>query len=609
MTAELGETRDPSALIPGDVASLYRAASVWRVREQNADEVGTALRATQSIPGWTGEAADAYGTRVRAVASGWSAMATAFRHGESALEDVAAAIEAARARAGDAVDLWDRADALDAAAFQEPSATPPGWLGPDRRAFLGSGPRAEAKAILADARAALRDAAQKAAAKLRAAIAVPGLGADEWAALLTGCANPGQVLDALAGADAGSLAALLRARPSLAGILAQAEPAAVAPWWAQLDAAQKDALIHAAPAIIGNLGGVAYTARDEANRIWLADQLADARAALAEAEKPPTYDEIVGGQAAAEAYAERLDRARSRVEGLENIESSLTSPAGGTPRHLITLTGDSPPLAAISIGDLDTADNITYAVPGMGTTTEGMGNWTRASQNLADLQDQMDPGRTHAVVAWVGYQTPPVPIIEGGFDVMGTAFAERGADNLARDLSALEALHPGAQVNVVAHSYGTTTSSIALTRDDVHVDSYVTLGSAGLPPEIDSATDLHAEAVFSGQAQDVWAVDPAGGDQWAWTGRLSPLHPVDPVSPGFGSHDFSVAGGAGLEPVTDHGVLTSSGNGYLDTRTESLRNVVLATTGQGDGVSPNLAPDPTPLQKALIEGLTRGRGL
>ncbi|MDR6691284.1 uncharacterized protein YukE [Microbacterium sp. 1154] len=609
MTAELGDTRDPSALIAGDVVALYRAASAWRRREQNADEVGATLRAMQAVADWTGEAAYAYGTRVGEVASGWSAMATAFRHGGSALEDVAAAIDAARARAGDAVDLWDRADALDAAAFEEPPATPTGWLGPDRRAFLGSGPRAEARAVLADARAALRDAAQKAAAGLRAAIAVPGLGADEWAALLTGCANPGQVLDALAGADAGSVAALLRARPNLAGILAQAEPAAVAPWWSHLDAAQKDALIHAAPSIIGNLGGVAYAARDEANRIWLEDQLADARAALAEAEKPPTYDEIVGGQAAAEAYAERLDRARSRVEGLENIESSLTPPAGGAPRHLITLTGDSPPLAAISIGDLDTADNITYAVPGMGTTTEGMGNWTRASQNLADLQDQMDPGRTHAVVAWVGYQTPPVPIIEGGFDVMGTAFAERGADNLARDLSALEVLHPGAQVNVVAHSYGTTTSSIALTRDDVHVDSYVTLGSAGLPPEIDSATDLHAEAVFSGQAQDVWAVDPAGGDQWAWTGRLSPLHPVDPVSPGFGSHDFSVAGGAGLEPVTDHGVLTSSGNGYLDTRTESLRNVVLATTGQGDGVSPYVAPGPTPFQKALIEGLTHGRGL
>lgn len=535
-------------------------------------------------------------------------MATAFRAGQSALEDVAAAIDAARVKAGDAIDLWDRADVLDAAAFQDAPAEASGWLGPDRRAFQGSGARAEARALLADARAALSNAAQRAAAALRAAIAVPGLGADEWAAVLIGCANPSQLLDALAGADAASLATLLRARPSLAAVLAQAEPSAVAPWWAELDDSQKEALIHAAPAIIGNLGGVAYSARDEANRIWLEDQLADARAALIEAEKPPTYGEILGGYAAAQAYAERLDQARSRVKGLEDVESALASPVGGTPRHLITLTADSPPLAAVSIGDLDTADNITYAVPGMGTTTEGMDGWARASQNLLDLQDQMDPGRNHAVVAWVGYETPPIPIAEGGFDVMSNEYAEKGAAKLGRDLSALETVHPGAHVNVVAHSYGTTTSSIALTREDVHVDAFVTLGSAGLPADIDSASELHADNVYSGQAQDVWAVDPAGGDQWAWTGRLSPDHPINPVAPSFGSHGFSVTGGAGLEPVTDHVVLTSSGTGYLDTRTESLRNVALATTGQGESVSPYISPGPTPFQRALIEGLAHGTG-
>jgi len=295
MNAELGSTRDPSLLIPGDVGELHRAAAAWRARAECAQDVGSALHSMRTVPDWAGEAADAYETRAGTVASGWTAMATAFRAGQSALEDVAAAIDAARAKAGDAIDLWDRAEALDAAAFQDAPDESTGWLGPDRRAFLGSAPRAEARAVLADARTALSAATQKAAAALRAAIAVPGLGADEWAAILTGCANPSHVLDALAGADAASLAALLRARPSLAGVLAQAEPAAVAPWWAELDDSQKDALIHTAPSIIGNLGGVAYAARDEANRIWLEDQLADARAALAEAEKPPTYDEILGG--------------------------------------------------------------------------------------------------------------------------------------------------------------------------------------------------------------------------------------------------------------------------------------------------------------------------
>ncbi len=117
-------------------------------RAQSADDVNAALRSMHTIPDWTGEAADAYETRADTVASGWTAMAVAFRAGQSALEDVAAAIDAARAKAGDAIDLWDRAELLDAAAFQDTPDKSTGWLGPDRRAFLGSAPRAEARAVL-----------------------------------------------------------------------------------------------------------------------------------------------------------------------------------------------------------------------------------------------------------------------------------------------------------------------------------------------------------------------------------------------------------------------------------------------------------------------------
>lgn len=603
MTAELGQSADPVRLIAGDADALHRTVALWRARAEDAERSAAALRRVRTVPDWAGEAADAYERRVTAGASRWEAMASAFRAAQAALEEFAAALDAARARAGDAVDLWNQAEAMDAAA-----TTTPAFPAPDRQPLRGLEPRAEARSILDDARSALAAAADRAAAALRAAIATPGLDADEWLAVLTGCISAGQMLDAIAGADGPSLAAVLRAKPALADVLAQAEPSAVAPWWAALSDAQRNALVFAAPAVIGNLGGVAYAARDRANRLWLDAQLAEARAALAEAEKAeePAYGSRVNAVAGAEASEERLEAARARVAGLEDVLSSLTSPARGARRQLITLTDGSPPLAAVAIGDLDDASIVTYAVPGMGTTTAGMGNWARASQNLLDLQDQMDPGVSHAVVAWVGYLTPPVPMVEGGFDVMGTAFAREGANDLARDLSVLEAMRPDASVNVVAHSYGTTTAATALTRDDIHVDAFVTLGSAGLPSDIDSASDLHADVVFAGQAQDVWAVDPAGGDQWAWTGRLSPEHPINPVSPGFGAHAFSVAGAAGLEPVTDHGILTSGGTGYLDVRTESLRNVALATTGRGDGVSPYVAPGLTPFQTALTEGFAYG---
>lgn len=602
MRAELGQSRDPVRLIPGDLAGLHRTIALWRSRAADAEESGAALRQLRAVPEWAGEAADAYERRVTAAASPWDAMASAFRAGLLALEEYAAALEAARARAGDAVDLWDVAEAMDAA----PAPATPGFPAADRQPLRSLEPRAEARAILDDARRALDRAAQTAATALRRALALPGLQAEEWLALLADTASASQILDALAGADGPSLRAVLRAKPTLAEVLARAEPAAVAPWWAALSAAQQNALISTAPAVIGNLGGVAYAARDRANRLWLRTQLADARAALAEAEKTPSYWELVGGYATASAVAERLERARARVAGLEGIEAALVVPEGRALRYLMSLTADAPPLAAIAIGNLDTADTITFAVPGMGTTSRDMSDWTRAAQNLASMQDRVDNDRSHAVVSWVGYRTPPVPLIEGGSDVMETAFAETGAAKLADALRGVEAIRPAAELNLVAHSYGTTTASIALTSEGVHADAFVTLGSAGLPPDIDQATDLHAGAVFSGQAQDVLVIDPAGGDGWAWTGRLSAAHPIDPIGPRFGAHQFGVDGGDGLRPVTDHGVSTPQGTGYLDLETESLLNVALATTNHGDGTSEYVVPSPTPFQTAIIEGMKHG---
>ncbi|MDU0347148.1 alpha/beta hydrolase [Microbacterium sp. KSW2-29] len=604
MRAELGQSRDPVRLIPGDLAGLHRTIALWRSRAADAEESGAALRQLRAVPEWAGEAADAYERRVTAAASPWDAMASAFRAGLLALEEYAAALEAARARAGDAVDLWDLAEAMDAA----PAPATPGFPAADRQPLRSLEPRAEARAILDDARRALDRAAQTAATALRRALALPGLQAEEWLALLADTASASQILDALAGADGPSLRAVLRAKPALADVLAQAEPAAVAPWWAALSAAQQNALISAAPAVIGNLGGVAYAARDRANRLWLDAQLEEARAALADALKTeaPSYGSRVNAVIGAANSAQRLEAARTRVEGLENIASTLAETAMGFPRQLVSLTSDAPPLASISLGDLDAAENITFTVPGMGTTTEHINDWVRVTQNLVTMQDQLDPARSHATVAWVGYQTPPVPTGAGELDVLGSNLARQGGEKLAAEIRGLECSRPGADINVVAHSYGTTTASFALAQNDVHVQAFVTLGSAGLPAEIGEAADLQAQEVYAGQAQDVLAIDPAGGDPWAWLGRTSPTHPVNPIAPGFGAHAFSVAGGGELLPVAHHEISTPQGTGYLDPRTESLRNVAAATAGLPQMVTDYVSPAPTPFQQALIEGMAHG---
>jgi len=93
-----------------------------------------------------------------------------------------------------------------------------------------------------------------------------------------------------------------------------------------------------------------------------------------------------------------------------------------------------------------------------------------------------------------------------------------------------------------------------------------------------------------------------------WTGRLSPEHPANSISDDFGAHAFGTDGGATGAAVTDHSLLTPTGNGYLDRGTESLDNVAFATTGHGDRVYAYVPPEPTPFQEAILDGATHGHG-
>ncbi|WP_448255611.1 alpha/beta hydrolase [Microbacterium aurum] len=402
------------------------------------------------------------------------------------------------------------------------------------------------------------------------------------------------------------LLVLARNEPDALAPMTGNDPAVTAAWWDAMPEADRHRLIEAAPGVIGNLEGVLYADRDQANRIWLDEQLAQARNALDSAEQPPDFWQLLmnpRGTSDAQAFA--IAEARERLEGLEGVQRSLRTVDGGEPRFLVSLTGNTPPLAAVAIGDVDTADVVSYTVPGMSATTTDMAGWAQSAQNLQFAQADADPGRTHAVIAWMGYETPPVPVTQGGFDVLDTKLAEAGAVKLNTALGGLGATRPDAVTNIVAHSYGTTTTAIALSTPGAHVDNFVSLGSAGLPSDIDEASDLRAETVYAGQARSVMAIDPEPGDQWAWSGRLG-NHPVDPSGPTFGAVNFGTDSGVGGNPVTDHGTTTPTGNGYLDNETESLRNVANATTGHADRLTERLPSELTTLQRALIEGARGG---
>lgn len=351
-----------------------------------------------------------------------------------------------------------------------------------------------------------------------------------------------------------------------------ADPAVVAKWWDSVDNEEQGRLVGRMPEVIGNLAGVDFASRNTANRAELVGSLARAVAAVA--------DHPADRQAA------------QQLAALEAIQGALNAGSHGK-RYLVELTTDRPPLASIAIGNLDTARLATFLVPGMGTLTTDMHLWVRAAQNLYDAQGGAAAAPRRAVVAWVGYRTPP-----RGMDATRDAYATRGALLLARDISGVRAARGDrAQpvVNVVAHSYGATTAALALAKDDLGVRSFVMLGSAGVDDHIRYAQDLHAEHVF---------VAEASADEQARWGRLERR---DPGDASFGATRIPVEGTTTLLPVTGHEPIVHSpwndnpacplwaqpadgrtgpelyaahmaAQGYLDVGTESLARIGMAST-------------------------------
>lgn len=379
--------------------------------------------------------------------------------------------------------------------------------------------------------------------------------------------------------------AFLDAHPGRGLDLLNALPEQAAREWPLIPAAGRRELERSLPALVGNLDGIPYAVRDAANRRTLARELRSAEHA---------------------ARTRKNDQAaQTRLTAYAAIRAALFAKAS-PPRQLIELVPGAQPTAAISIGVLDTAQMVTWTVPGMGTYTTDMQLWTLAAQNIWQAQYAAAAPSGHAVIAWIGYATPPV-----GLDAALGDYAANGAPKLTdaiRGLTALRHADPPI-VNVVAHSYGTTMAADALADTNLGIAAFVMLGSAGVEDRIASAADLHVHDVYAGEAV---------ADTEAVLGRTSR---TDPRSPAFGAQLLPVDGDpdAHLLPVTQHAPILHSAyndditsgawtgvpaatraaafrahlsqHGYLDVGTQSLREVGVATaTAEPPAVEPRRSP-------------------
>jgi hypothetical protein len=391
------------------------------------------------------------------------------------------------------------------------------------------------------------------------------------------------LLRGLSALPVGQLSAYISSHPAAVTQLLAHPPAAVdvADWWGTLAASERAALATSGPRLIGNLDGVPVSVRDSSNRSWVTNSVASLRKRVAK----------TGARALNENDQHSLHMLR-QIEGvLAASTSTSTSTVGSAsattsppPRSLLSVDSSGAGKAAVVIGDLQTADYVTYMVPGMFFTVDGqVGDWTGDAQDLYNQQvawlnklsavDSANAGQTVAVVAWMGYQTPDLTNI-GSLDL-----AYKGRDALARLVQGEQALRVGNEpyTTIVAHSYGSTAALMALTEYNFSVDALVLVGSPGSAAQ--SVHDLHVRNanVFVGSAP--WDPVPSS----AWFGS-------DPAAPSYGAKTMAVGGA--IDTITGKSLGASIGhNNYFSAGSESIRNMALVGIDHGELVMSGTAAD------------------
>ena len=272
--------------------------------------------------------------------------------------------------------------------------------------------------------------------------------------------------------------AMNKVRPSLPPAGASAQE--VASWWNSLSDKDKQWMIEQHPDVIGNLDGVDYTSRNQANRIMLPRLQKQAKeeldAYIAEHRFSNSPHVVL-----------ELKRLTDRVKALDQIDATLKQESDGVPRYLMQLDPSGPNiLAAVSQNNPDDADHIGVIVPGMTTSVAGNGKDgsildydEHATVMREAAKDATKPGETVAMVSFFGYDAPP-----GLIEASNTDMAQAGATKLANFLTGIDAAREhgagDAHITVASHSYGSTTAGIAATLvGDGVIDDLVQFGSPG----------------------------------------------------------------------------------------------------------------------------------
>ena len=192
------------------------------------------------------------------------------------------------------------------------------------------------------------------------------------------------------------------------------------------------------------------------------------------------------------------DATREMAQG---VMASLTraEQAGGVAQLLVYESAGSwsQGRAAISVGDISTADNVATLVPGIMNAPARMADGLGDAAALRAEASRQSPGESTAVVAWYGYDIPlgfaagvstnPLAKVDSALDVLDDDNAGDGGAMLARDIDRFRQWAPvGARFTALGFSMGSTTVSSAAAQG-ARLDDAVLMGSPGAGEGVSTA--------------------------------------------------------------------------------------------------------------------------
>ncbi|MDJ1137512.1 alpha/beta hydrolase [Streptomyces iconiensis] len=282
-------------------------------------------------------------------------------------------------------------------------------------------------------------------------------------------------------------------------------PAANAKWWKGLSAAEQDAYVSVHPAAVGALDGLPAAVRDDANRLVLNGQHADASLALQAhtAKEPVKYRMDMASQNGPSPAWTAWNKEREALKSKLGVLSQLKDPYAGkkdVPEHkqlyILGLDTQGDGKAAVAMGNPDTADHTAVHVPGTGTTLESTpGQLERIGKLQDSAMRNTSGGESVSTILWLGYDAPE---IDGSVATPGRAH-DAAADLRSFTEGTRTAHEDGrSHLTVLGHSYGSTAVGAAASGGPgLGADDLVFVGSPGTT--VENAKDLQMDPTH------VWA--------------------------------------------------------------------------------------------------------